>query len=70
MISARNARHIRRGILLAHRGRDGLDAGTFDILAKLNRAGVRAWGRTRFPGIKVEVTKVTRGPRPWSWVRW
>jgi hypothetical protein len=68
-MNARNARHIRRGIMLARRGRDGLDAGTFDILAKLNRAGVRAWGRTRFPGIKVEVTKVRR-PRPWGWVQW
>jgi len=68
-MNTRNARHIRRGILLARRGREGLDAGTFDILAKLNRAGVRAWGRTRFPGIKVEVTKVHR-VRPWRWVQW
>jgi hypothetical protein len=68
-VNARNARHIRRGILLARRGRDGGDAGTFEILSKLNRAGVRAWGRTRFPGIKVEVTKVRR-PRLWEWVQW
>jgi hypothetical protein len=68
-MNTRNARHIRRGILLARRGRAGDVAGTFEILAKLNRAGVRAWGRTRFPGIKVEVTKVSR-PRAWQWVRW
>jgi hypothetical protein len=68
-LSTRNARHIRRGILLARRGRADGDAGTFEILAKLNRAGVRAWGRARFPGIKVDVTKVRR-PKPWEWVKW
>ena len=66
MISTRNARHIRRGILLGRRGRDGVD---LDLVCKLNRAGVRAWGRTRFPGIKVQVTAVRR-PRLWEWVRW
>jgi hypothetical protein len=68
-MNTRNARHIRQGILLGRRGRVGGDAGTFELLCKLNRAGVRAWGRARFPGIKVQVTAVRR-PRLWEWVRW
>ena len=69
MMTTRNARNIRAGILLGRRGRAGGDAGTFALVTKLNRAGVRAWGRARFPGITVEVTKVRR-PRLWEWVRW
>lgn len=65
MISERNARHIRRGIMLGRRGLDGLDEGTFETLQKLNRAGVRAWGRTRFPRLhSVHVRRV-----PW-WAIW
>lgn len=65
-MNTRNARHIRRGILLARRGRGGLDTGTLEVLQRLNRAGVRAWGRTRFKEIgMVEVVKF-RGPSWWS----
>lgn len=64
-ISERNARNIRRGIMLGRRGLAGLDAGTLETLQKLNRAGVRAWGRTRFPGSRLKV-KTVRTPW-WSW---
>lgn len=65
MVSERNARHIRRGIMLGRRGLDGLDAGTFETLQKLNRSGVRAWGRTRFPNSRLKV-KTVRTPW-WAW---
>jgi hypothetical protein len=63
LISTRNARHIRRGIMLARRGADGSDVGTLETLQKLNRAGLRAWGRARFPRLRLKV----RRKRGWFW---
>jgi hypothetical protein len=51
--------------MLARRGAAGVDTGTLETLQKLNRAGVRAWGRTRFPRLKLKV-KTVRTPW-WSW---
>jgi hypothetical protein len=49
--------------MLARRGAAGVDTGTLETLQKLNRAGVRAWGRTRFPRLELKV----RRKRWWGW---
>jgi hypothetical protein len=49
--------------MLARRGADGSDVGTLETLQKLNRAGLRAWGRARFPRLRLKV----RRKRGWFW---
>lgn len=67
MVSTRNARMIRRGIMLGRAGAGdvaGRDKeAELEILQKLNRAGVRAWGRTRFPGLALKVQRKVW----WGW---